>query len=738
MVAEPMISEDEQLPEPTEEEIAEAEELIAAEAAAEAARLASLDSLARSIESKFFERAQRRKSKESEWRKSMELYLGSLANGEVLDSERPMSERKNTSSRPYYNLVANKCDIAIAQSVDMQFAGGEKNWSLTAGVTTTDPIATEGARLMDKTIQEQLERCAYGRKTRRAIEDRVIIGSGILKGPVNTGKVYNKYEPLPDSDIWVPVPAVDKQPSIEWVNPWFFYPDDTVNEFCKVENTIEVHPSSATDIKKWMSHPGFIKEALEEVLKTKPDEYLTSSYADFAFITDSNPYLFREKYMVLEFHGPIHETELEALSVERPSYEPINGEYYGEVWAVAGKVIRIELENIEASFEVPYALSVWKKDPASVFGFGSPLLMKDAQRVARETWRMILDNASLSSGPQVALHKTYVEPANGQWELAPGKAWNLLDSSIDVEKAIQFFDIPNATAQLLPILDLARTMAEEESMTPMLAGGLQGADTQESATGQLLLRESSTTVLDFLSEDWDDNVTEKVIRRMYGWNMQYNNDPAIKGNYSVDVRTATEYKNKQMYIRDLERLQMETAQNPALAMLINQEELARARLATMHIPYSSIVHSDETIAQMREQQAQQPDPAMMEMELKRAELAMKERELALKEANLQFELTQQQQREVWEHEERMSANQARMVEAQAAILKVQTEKEIKFLEMAQRMENEQERNKITSQIAVLNDSTKRFQAQADADARARDQILTLEEMKLKNQYGTGI
>ena len=73
MVAEPMISEDEQLPEPTEEEIAEAEELIAAEAAAEAARLASLDSLARSIESKFFECAQRRKSKESEWRKSTTL-----------------------------------------------------------------------------------------------------------------------------------------------------------------------------------------------------------------------------------------------------------------------------------------------------------------------------------------------------------------------------------------------------------------------------------------------------------------------------------------------------------------------------------------------------------------------------------------------------------------------------------------------------------------------------------------
>lgn len=724
--------------EPTEQELEAALALEAAEKRLQEEREEAFDALARSIETKFFNRARQRGAKEAQWRKSMELYLGNLSIEQFVSSDTPFTDT-STGGRPYYNLVANKCDIAIAQSVDMQFAGGEKNWTLGPSKNSSDPVENDKARAMEREVETQLEHCSYGRKARRAIEDRVILGSGILKGPVNTGKLYTMYAPLEgDPAVWVPQPAVDRAPSIEWTNPWFFYPDDSVNDFNKCEDTIEVHPSSIFDLKKLLNHPGFIPEAVEEVLKTQPELYFNDSYADFGSITESNPYLFRNKYMLLEYHGPITASQLEKLSVEPPAYDPIDSQYYGEVWVCAGKVIRVELENIEASFEVPYALSPWKKDPTSVFGYGSPLLMKDSQRVARETWRMILDNASLSSGPQVALHRTYVEPQDGKWEMQPGKAWNLLDSSVDVDKAIQFFDVPNMTGNLLPILDRADVMAEQESMTPMLAGGLQGADVADSATGQLMLREASTTVLDFLSEDWDDNVTEKIIRRMYGWNMQYNPNPAIKGNYTIDVRTSTEYKNKQMHIRDMERLSMEAQQNPQMAMVINMEELTSARLAMMHLPTGSIIRSPEEIAAAKQQAAQQPNPDSMKMQVEMEKINVEKAKLALEEKKLQFEQTLQQQREVMDYQERQQANQARMLEAQATVIRTQNEKEIQFLQLAQRMETEAERNRIMAQIAVMNDGTKRFQAQATAEARARDQLLTIEEMKIKTREGTGI
>jgi hypothetical protein len=739
MAADDMISKIEEL-DLTPEEKEAALRMIEEERKLISEREAAFDQLARSIETKFFSRASQRKIKEAQWRTAAELYLGNLSLTSVVTSDNPFNSH-NTANRPYYNLVANKCDIAIAQSVDMQFAGGEKNWSLGPAQNEIDQTETEKARMMEQEIETQLEHCNYGRKVRRAIEDRVIYGSGILKGPVNTGTLYTYYAPMPeDPTVWFPQPAVDKQPSIEWVNPWLFFPDDSVNDFNKVGDTIEVHPSSVFDLKKLMNHPGFIPDAIMEVLKTPPDEYLSASYMDFVDITESNPYLFRNKYMLLEYHGPITADQLAMLSVDPPAYEPLDDEYYGEVWVCAGKVIRVELENIEASFEVPYALSTWKKDPTSVFGFGSPLLMKDSQRVARETWRMILDNASLSSGPQVALHRTFVEPQNGSWELHPGKAWNLLDSGVDVEKAIQFFDVPNMTGNLLPILDKADQMAEQESMTPMIAGGLQGADVQESATGQLMMREASTTVLDFLSEDWDDNVTEKIIRRMYGWNMQYNPDPTIKGNYSVDVRTSTEHKNKQMFIRDLERLSMEVKQDPELAMMINRDELTKTRLSVMHIPFGAIVKRPEEIEAARQQAAQQAQnsPEHMEAQIEMERLKVENRKLDLQEAELAFEKHQQQKREEMDHLERMAANRARELEAMATVTRTQNEKEIQYLQLAQRAESEAQRNQIMGQIAVLNDATKKFQIEVDARTKTRDQILLVEEMKMKNEFGTGI
>jgi hypothetical protein len=736
MEAVPMTSEMDDAP-LTDEQKLQAELELVEEAKARVARDAAFDSLARSIETRFFQRAARRKTKESQWLKATELYLGNLVRSPSTTSDQPFGGA-DASSRPYYNIVASKCDIAIAQSVDMQFAGGEKNWSLGPGPNNRDPNNSERARLMEKEIEAQLERCGYGKKTRRAIEDRVIIGSGILKGPVNTGKLYTTYAPIPGTDTWMPTPSVDKTLSIEWVNPWFFFPDDSVNDFCKVGDTIEVHPCSAIELKKWRHHPGFIAEALEEALKAKPEEYLIQSYTDYSHITDTNPYLFKEKYMVLEYHGPISADELAMLSIEPPAYDPVNEEYYGEVWVCAGKVIRIELENIEASFEVPYALSTWKKDPSSVFGFGAPLLMQDSQRVAREVWRMVLDNASLSSGPQLAMHRTYVEPQDGSWELRPNKAWNLLDSAVDVEKAIQFFNVPNMTSQLLPILDVARGMAEEESMMPMISAGLGGADVQESASGGLMMREAATTIVDFLSEDWDDNVTEKLIRRSYGWNMQYNPLADIKGEYVVDVRTATEFKNKQMHARDLERLSMEVSQNPQAAMLVNQEELYRARLAVMKIPYGTIVRSNEEIAQIRAQQAEQPTPESIEMALREREIAVEERKLALQESTLEFERQQQQVREMMDHQERMSANRARELEAQAAVTRTQNEKDTQFLQLAQKMENDKERNALLARIAITNNETKKFALQLDANSKARKDLLTIEEMKIKNKMGTGI
>lgn len=691
-----------------------------------------LETLGNSIMGKFTTRAGKRSVKENQWLRSANLYFGKLGDANYYHKGETPFEPGRYTDRPDVNVVRSKCSIAIANSVSMQFGTGSKNWDLYPSKISTDPADVDRCELMSAEIEVQLEKSKYPMECRRAMFDRVVYGTGIMKGPMSVGSLVRSYQQLGDSGTWVPGVTVDYSPCIKRVNPWFFYPDETTEEASCLQDSIEVHPMSTLELKKYISHEGFIAKNIEKVLEKKPDEYYNLNYTEFAKISESNPDIYKNKYLVLEYHGPITKTQLDTLEI-CPAYDSANEEYYGEVWVCQGEVIRIELESIEANFKIPYYISVWEKDPASVFGFGVPLMMEDAQRVVNESWHMILDNSSLSSGPQVAMQKHLIEPANGKWEFHPKQLWYLTDSQATLDQAVQFFNVPNVTGQIVPIMQMAQGFAEEESGIPLIAAGLQSPEMQDTATGSLIVRTASTTLLDFMSEEWDDTQTGPHIEAVYAWNMQNNPKAEIKGLFSVDVRTSSEYKNKQLHLRDLEKLSLECTQNPEMAKWVDVKELARVRLEMMTLPTKNIIKSREQVMQEEQEAAAnaQPPIEMLQLELET-------RKLDLEEAKLQFELEQNQKREEMEHEERMTANQARLVESQARVAVSQNEKETEILKLAQRSEETRLKLLAQEQIARENNQTKAFLKGLEETRKNQENEIWNSEIDLKRQTGSGV
>jgi hypothetical protein len=716
-----------------EELTPEEEDRLAAEA--EEARRAKeelLESLAMSVEEKFRTRATRRATKENQWLRAINLFYGKLAfNGDMFSRETPF-ELVNTANRPDVNIVRSKCAIAIAQTYSMQFGTGDKNWDLWADKGNTDPHNTVAADKMSAVIEEQLEDSKYTNVCYKGMRDRVIMGVAVLKGPASVGKQVRSYKALDGTSTWIPSLSVDYSPELVYVNPWFFYPDETTAETDELADTIEVHPKSALELKKLMQHEGFNAEALEKVLEKQPNEHRSSTWPEFAKITNNNPELYKNKFLVLEYHGPITRTQLDKLEIEC-SYDSLNDEYYGEVWVCEGEVIRVELEAIEASFRVPYYMSVWEKDPSSVFGFGVPLMMEDAQRVVNETWHMILDNSSMSSGAQVGMHKHLVEPANGDWKLGPNQIWYLTDAGTKISDAIQFFNVPNVTGQLVPILQMAQAFSEEESGIPLITAGLNSPEVGDTATGSLIVRQASTTLLDFMSEEWDNTITAPIISAWYGWNMQFNDDPEIKGQFQVDVRTSTQYKNKQIHIRDLEKLSVETAQNPEMAKWVKQDVLARMRLSLMTLPTLEVIKTEDEVLADEKKAAEnaQPDPAMLELQLEA-------RKIGVQEAELQYKIQSGMKQAEFDHEEKMTANQARLVESEARVAVSQNEKETEMLKLAQKSEATAASLMSAEKIARENNLTKAFSiGLADTRAQQENELFN-KEIELKRDTGSGI
>lgn len=691
-----------------------------------------LEDLAQSIQSRFTDRASRRSSKESQWIRSAELYFGKLAKtGSDIKRETPFQPRFNRS-RPDVNIVRSKCSIAIAQTVSMQFGTSNKNWDLLPSKDSASPENITACGLMSDAIETQLENTNYSYEARRAMWDRVVLGTGVMKGPKSEGRLTRSYTQIPGTTTWQPTLTVDYAPCARRINPWFLYPDETVESPSLIQDVIEVHPMTPLELKKLMSHEGFRKDAIVKVLEQKPREYATENWAEFAKLSENNPNLYRDRYTVLEYHGPISKTYLDTLEIT-PNYDAVDDEYYGEVWACQGQVIRIELADIEASYCVPYYICNWEKDPASVFGFGVPLMMEDAQRVVNESWHMILDNSSLSSGPQVALQKGLIEPANGDWVLEPGQMWYLTDPQAQVGQAIQFFNVPNVTANIVPIMQMAQGFAEEESGIPLIAAGLTSPEVGDTATGQLMVRTASTTLLDFMSEDWDDNITRPLIENFYAWNMQYNPDPNVKGSFSVDVRTSTEYKNKQLHLRDLEKLSVEAAQNPEMVKHLNLGELARVRIEMMNLPTRAIIKPIEQVEAEEQERAANamPDPETMKLQLDA-------RRIAIEEAKLELETTQMQAREIMEHEERMAAAAARLVEANARVAVSQNEKDTEILKLSQRDAETAAKLLSNERIARENNMTVTFTKSLEEARKQQEVEAYRAEIDLASTKGQGV
>lgn len=705
-------------------------------------RLAALESFAGEVESKFSVNRGKRVHKEDEWVEARGLVLPDSP--ALSGSRRNIFEGDKRASPPKkkFNIVRPKVRIAHSQLVALQFGAGDKNWMLSQSKTPqylqdvqVDP--EQAMRNMEKQIADQLDRSCYGKEVRAAMWDMATLGTGILKGPTNCGKLKKIWtrQMLEDGrSVYVPEYSTEYVPTVRRVDPWMFFPDMTVAELKDADHVIEVHPYSPRDLAKLRSNPKFFADQIDLVLEEKPKSYWFDDIHDS--INTANYEVFRNKYTVLEYNG-VASTDC-ACSI-RPDLEANGPQLWVQAFVVNGRVIYFDTFDLETIDSVPYAAGVWEKDPASVFGFGIPITMSGQQAVVDGVYHVMVENAKLSSGPQVVVNKMLVEPEeDGRYELKPWKTWVVNYPDTDVNKVFQQFTPQSNQGDLAAILEMARAFADEESGIPLIQGGLESPEMANSATGMALMMKASTSVLNIKSQEWDDAVTKPLLTWMYEWNMAYGEDESSKGDFEVDVTTPTSMIRKHIEVQNLEKLSVEAAQNPALAAEIKMDKLAQARLAAMMLPADNFLKTPEEKQAEQEAMAQQPDPAMMELEVKQQEVAVKQQQLDLEREKLQWESTRGQQRDMWEHEERMANTVARREENQAQLMGKQIEKETEMIRMAMDQEIKMAELETKFGIATMNDETKQVLESMKLDLQSRSARAKELELAYAAKVGKGI
>ena len=566
------------------------------------------------------------------------------------------TSHSTTRSRVVMNITRPYVDAAAARVQDMLLPTRERNFlirptpipalgALVKGEVGKDLVeagvdveqakqfaqqklfeAKRRAELAQKQIDDWLVDSKWNTEVAKVIEDAARLGVGVLCGPVPSKVKHVKTE-VRDGVMALVYEEVI-QPVSRRVDPWNFFPDPACGE--------DIHSGRFVFERAYMTKrqladligaPGYKAKVIEKVLEEGPSRIVADGYKTQQELSES------ERFEVWTFYGYVDRDDLELAGVEAELLDVLGKRVVPAMLVTTNdRIIKAALNPLDTG-EFPYDVFVWQRIQGSWAGKGVARQIRSPQRIINAATRNLMDNAALSSGPQIIVDKRGITPADKTWELTPRKIWFATDElgNGQVSAGITAINIPSLQQELLAIIQYALKMAEDVTGIPLILQGQQGT-APETVGGMQLLHNNATTVLRRLARTFDDQIIIPHIKRYYQWLMVYGEDDEAKGDFTVDALGSTALLERDIEATALVQLS-QFAMNPVFG--VKPREWFREILKAQGLDADKFMMSDEEYAQMQQQQAQQPQmpPQVMAAQIR----AQTELQKAQLEAQLEAE-----------------------------------------------------------------------------------------------------
>ena len=470
-------------------------------------------------------------------------------------------------------------------------------------------MARKKAQAMQNEIYDQLIECDYNGELRKVIHDAARLGTGVVKGPVVMNRTRKAWQPYTDAmgqTVYQVDIVQELNPASMRVDPRNVWPDPGCGENIHDGKGIyERQRLTAKQVRDLVKQPGYMKEQIRKVLEEGPKKSAT-----FQELRDEDQRdLARDTYELWEYWGDVDHEDLEAAGVEAGEKDELRA-VNACVVMINDTVVKAFLNPLDDG-QLPFDFYVWEKVSGSCWGYGVPYLMRAQQKVLNAAWRQMMDNAGVSSGPQIVMNPNVISPADKQWQLSSRKIWFATDDMDDVRKAFATFEFDSHQAELAGIIKMATELADAETGVPVIMQGEKGA-APDTVGGMQMLMNSANVVLRRLVKQFDDMITRPHIRRYYDYNMMYNEDEEVKGDFQIDARGSSALLTRDIQNQAFLNL-LAAGMNPVYGMYLDTQKLFEKALQAQHVDPAEVFKSPEEIERIKEQQAQAaqqqpPDP----------------------------------------------------------------------------------------------------------------------------------
>jgi len=444
--------------------------------------------------------------------------------------------------------------------------------------------AQKAALNLEKYIHDQLLDTNAVNVLRNAIFESCLLGTGIVKGPLNFNKRIHKWEKGMDGRQYVPYEKL--VPRIESVSVWDFHPDPSATNIEDAEYVIQRHRMNRQQLRSLISLPFFYREAIEECL-AKGSNYEEKYYENTIRDEDTEPAYVDNRYEVLEYWGVLDAKFAIEIGLDIPDNMTELDQVQINAWICGNHVLRCVLNPFTPA-RIPYQVIPYEVHPYQVWGVGVAENMEDAQMLMNGHVRMAIDNLALAGNLVFDVDEASLVPGQNM-DIFPGKIFRRQSGVTGT--AINGLKFPSTANENIQMYQISRQLADEETGIPSIMHGQTGVTgTGRTASGLSMLLGSASLSLKTVIKNIDDYLLKPLGEAYFQWNMQFNDDaPDIEGDLEIKPRGTAAVMQKEVRSQRLTTL-LQTAINPTLAPFVKIPNLMRELAIAQDIDPDSLVN----------------------------------------------------------------------------------------------------------------------------------------------------
>ena len=438
--------------------------------------------------------------------------------------------------------------LAFVQSQGVQLDPEEVlEVSEQAAAKTCDAMRTE--------IADQLAEIKYRDICANVIHSGNLYGTGIIKGPLVQKKQYQQWQ-ANEQEQWGLGHTEKALPFLENVKVWDFYPDPEATDLKECEFMYQRHLMSRDRLVELANMPGFQdhRDTMIQYLKDFPTGDATvreweTELQETDERNDTKQRLPNKRYEVLEFWGSLNGSQMLELGFEGEDLNPDDTRWIN-LWVLGEFVIKATATPIEGMDHL-YHIYYFDKDETSFWGEGLASLMRDDQEGVNASTRAMMDNAARTVGPMWEMNVDLLPPGERTRDVHPDRM--IFRRGSPQAPAIRAVQTESRIKEYMVLRDTFQNNIHENTV-PSYMHGENDNGVGRTVGGLSMLMGAANVNIKEQIRHFDDGITRSVIRGFYNWNMMFNPNPMIKGDYDVVARGSTSLVAKELRAQQLDQL----------------------------------------------------------------------------------------------------------------------------------------------------------------------------------------